>query len=338
MRRLPVLHHSDFVYTRLKALAWVANETVLPSVLQADAGKALSHLFDHVERDKPLVINCHGINVIDDHALDSIRGALKAHRRPLVLVYAEQLKPQFDDALGIYDFYSVGSVRVMVPGDARIERAAAEHIIEQFPDLEHKSVIKYVGDCFRPFPDGKMHRMASTPLLASGVFDARPLISDPERFVWVSMLMADRLEKYLDAGLDSAVGSLDPTATDKPKSFRLLAVSLRGSPMAAAVGLLTGRQHSIEIVDHMGPKYRILEEHSLRLSSGNEDYIYVGDFVVGGTELRIAQAYARSKGAMLRHALVIGCRLDPEEYQLDMGVSCIVKLEECCPKAKFQFT
>ncbi|HVG33128.1 MAG TPA: hypothetical protein VM911_08610 [Pyrinomonadaceae bacterium] len=336
MRRLPVLHHEDFVYTRLKALAWVANETVLPTVLQADAGKALSQLFNEVEPNKPLVINCRGINVIDDHALDSIRGALQPPHRTLVLVNAGELKPQLDSALGRYDLYNVGGITVMVPGDAQIERATAARIIEQFPELEQKNVKNFVRDCFRPYPDGEMHRMASTPLLASGIFDARPLISDPERFVWVSMLMADRLEKYLDAGLGNAGEAQGSGTTDKPKNFRLLAVSLRGSPLTAAVGLLTGRQ-DIEIVDHMGPKYKILEEHSLRLSAGSEDYIYVGDFVVGGTELRVAQAYARSKGATLRHAVVIGCRLDPDEYQLDMGISYLVKLEECCPTAKFQF-
>jgi hypothetical protein len=338
MRRLPVLHHEDFVYTRLKALAWVANETVLPSLLQADAGKALSHLFDHVERNKPLVINCRGINILDDHALDSIKGSLQTHQRPLVLVNAGRLKPQLDSALGPYDLYNVDDVPVMIPGVARIERHTAARIVEQFPELERKNVASFVGDCFRPYPDGKMHRMASTPLLASGVFDARPLISYPERFVWICMLMADRLERYLDAGLENVSELQDPSFIDKPKNFRLLAVSLRGSPMAAAVGLLTGRQHSIEIVDHMGPKYRILEEHSLRLSTGNEDYIYVGDFVVGGTELRVAQAYARGKGAILKHAIVIGCRLNPDEYQLDMGISYLVKLEDCCPSAKFQFT
>lgn len=337
MRSLPVLHHEDFVYTRLKALAWVANETILPTVLQANAGKALSYLFDRVERNKPLVINCHGINVIDDHALDSIRGALESHQRPLIIVNAGALKPQFDRDLGQYDLYRVDGVTVMVPGAASIERATAERIVSQFPKLEQKNVTAFIKECFRQYPDKKMHRMASTPLMSSGVFDARHIISDSEKFIWVSMLMADRLEAYLDAGLENEGQRQDAGTLNKPKNFRLLAVSLRGSPLAAAVGLLTGRQQSIEIVDHMGPKYRILEEHSLRLSAGNEDYIYIGDFVVGGTELKIAQAYARSKGAMLRHAVVIGSRLDPAEYQLDMDISYLVKLDECCPPTTFQF-
>ena len=105
--------------------------------------------------------------------------------------------------------------------------------------------------------------------------------------------------------------------------------------MAAAVGILTERQKAIDIGDHMGPKYRILEEPSLRSNLIEEDYIFIGDFVVGGTELRIAQTYARSKGSVIKHAVLIGCMLDSEEYNMDFDISCLVKLRDCCSEDKF---
>ena len=56
----------------------------------------------------------------------------------------------------------------------------------------------------------------------------------------------------------------------------------RGCPFAAALAFMKGEPLDLEIVDHMGPKLAILEEHHLNRVRRNLDYIYVGDFVVGG--------------------------------------------------------
>src|ERR1043165_961473 len=295
MRRLPVLHHNDFIFTRLKALAWVANKTILPTLLQADAGKALTYLAEHDYPDKPLVIDCRGIIEIDDHALETTKRALHKHQRPLVLINSNQLQPSITNDLGGYDSrFQVGNIPIIVVGPGSIDRPMAERLIAQISDTERLHITNWVGECFRRYANG-MQRMASTPLLSSGVFDARALIADPVKFVWISMLMAHRLEQYLDKALENTTQD----GGQLTRSFRLLAVSLRGSPLAAAVGLLTARQKNIEIVDHMGPKYKIFEESSIRTTMIEEDYIYIGDFVVGGTELRIAQAYSRSKGSKI---------------------------------------
>lgn len=335
MRRLPVLRHDQFIFTRLKALAWVGNQSTLPTLLQADGGRILSYIAEHDEPEKPLILDCRGVVEIDDHALETTRAALQKHSRTLVLINADQLDARLKRDLGDFNVrFGFSSTQLAVVGDdGSIDREVASRLIEQVAIIERNYVRECVAGCYRKFPRG-MERMASTPLLASGVFDARLLISESNKFVWTAMLMADKLEEYLDGVLQTPT----PGTTAQPlKQFRLLAVSLRGSPFAAAVGLLTSRHRSVEIVDHMGPKYKILEEPSLRATLVEDDYIYVGDFVIGGTELRIAQAYARSKGSQLKHAIVVGKVLETADYNLDFDISALVNLKECCPTLRFEF-
>jgi len=292
----------------------------------------MTYLVETEETGKPLVFDCQGIVTIDDHALEGVSSALRKIPRPLLFTNTNAIEAELRRDLGEYTAkYIFGEAPVIVFGDDTIDRDVARRIIEQVEISERAYVSKCVGDCFRPFPNGPQ-RMSSTPLLASGVFDARPLISDREKFSWISILMADRLDKFLDQSLQ--LGQATPQRT---KSFRLLAVSLRGSPFAAAIGLLSDRQQAIEIVDHVGPKYKILEDPALHPSTPDDDYIYVGDFVVGGTELRIAQAYARGKGARIKHAFVVGKVLQAEDYRLDFEISSLVDLMNCCPTARFSF-
>ncbi|MEA2206523.1 MAG: hypothetical protein QOE77_3299 [Blastocatellia bacterium] len=334
MRPLPVLRHDDFVYSRLKALAWVTNGTGLPTLLQANAGRAVAHIIEHDEPTKPLVLDCKGIGEVDDHALENARTLLQNQQRPLVLLNAGAIDASIKRELGEYSLILIGGMPVYILGDDTIDRGIASRFIQQAKEIVDAYVATHVKECFQKYEGGRQ-RMASTPLLASGVFDARPLISDPLKFVWISLLMADGLEDFLDRPLEQPQSADE--ANKPTRHFRLLAVSLRGSPLAAAVGLLSGRHKTIEIVDHMGPKYKILEEPSLRSTAVEEDYIYVGDFVIGGTELRIAQAYARSKGSRIKHAVVIGRMLETAEYNLDFDITSLVNLHECSPNERFVF-
>lgn len=330
MTHLSFLTHKDFVYTRLKLLVWAANGAILPTTLQAAAGKALTHIVLEEQCDKPLVINCREVVEIEDHALETTKDALNRTRRPLVLMHAEQFDPtSIRRELGDpHVTHHIGETEVIVYGEEFTERAVVTQLVREASILEKSYVKKIVKQCFRRFSSGKKERMSSTPLLTSGVFDARPIISNPNKFAWVSILMAERLQHYLNSILWQPNAGEDNKA--RTRGIRLLAVSLRGSPFAAAVGLLTSTQNTIEIVDHMGPKYRILEDPSFMPSVVNEDYVYIGDFVVGGTELRIAQTYARSRGSSLQHAVVVGCMLDSTEYGFGIEISCLVDLKGCC--------
>jgi hypothetical protein len=117
---------------------------------------------------------------------------------------------------------------------------------------------------------------------------------------------------------------------DKAKAMiRLLAVSLRGSPLAGAIGLLESKK--IEIVDHMGPELKILEEYTLRSTEEKTQYVFISDLILGGTELKIAQTYAVARGCILKHALAIGTLLKPEEYKGGIEVHSLLQITDACP-------
>jgi hypothetical protein len=203
-----------------------------------------------------------------------------------------------------------GGTATVFGADLDKNRTAA--LRDEAADLEQVRLRKFVADCFHPHLDNNqkpvMQRMESTLLWANGVFDARVLISNPSTFTWVCLAMADQLDGLL------ARENVPPG----PK--RLLSVSLRGSPFAAAASLISQAQLPVEIVDHMGPKHRILEEHRLERLGEQAQYIFFGDFVVGGTELKVAMTYAHTRECSLNHAVVIGALKEPKDYFASSGI------------------
>ena len=56
-----------------------------------------------------------------------------------------------------------------------------------------------------------------------------------------------------------------------------------------------------------------------------------------GTELRVAETYAHMKGRRLRHAVVIGCPLEPSDYGKRIEVVPLVNLREARPEVTYRF-
>lgn len=317
-----VLHHTDFVYTRMKAVSWTANETFFPTMLQANAGQVLFDIYQNVDPSKPLVVNCQGMAGMDDHAVACIAPALRRQKRTLVFINAESLEPLLRQSLETLSVHPVGGDVVCAYGDPSPSQPELRQMVTVAARLEFQRLNALVKNSYRPFDDGPQ-RLTSTPLLASGVFNARSLISDPISFVWTSLLMAEKVDELIQQ--------------DEPVKVRLLAVSLRASPLAAAVNLLARNELPLEIIDHMGPKHKILEEHSLKGISHGINYVFVADFIIGGTELKIAESYAYRNGCTVSHAVAIGTALAPSDYSSRVRVLPLVDLRQCHPDAKFGF-
>jgi hypothetical protein len=294
-------------------------------MLQADAGAALAKIAEEIEPQKPFLINCQGMGEIDDHALAKFAATRRAQNRQVVFLNAAQLVDNLTRSLGNYNAsYATpdGSIVYVFGGGEHLSKERALKSAEDARDLELDEIKTRVRNCFRKYDSPK--RLTSTPLLATGVFNARSLISDPDVFVWPCLVIAEYVDRLLEE--------------EKPRNPRLLAVSLRGSPFAAAVRLIDQTVLPIEVVDHMGPRHKILEEHSLKGPSHAVTYIFIGDFIVGGTELRIAEAYAHGNGSVLGYAVVLGCALPGECYSSQVRIKSLVGvLSECCPDAKFGF-
>jgi len=337
LAHLALLEGSGFSYARVMGLVWASPYGLLfPTKINAEAGGLLAELVTQQRKGKPLVLNCHGLSAIDNHAVSSLRDALSTPGAEVLFTDASGLETSLETMLGrsaasfplpVGDMTQSsvvrreGNERILVYGGGPTDQSAVQELTRQAHDLEREEVNRLVRQCYRRV-DRRMH---STPLKASGIFNARSLISDPRSFMWVSLLLGDLLEQALKKR--------------QLRRYRVLAVSLRGSPFAASVALIHARRRfEVEIIDHLGPKHKILEEYTLRKEPQCPDYVYVADFIVGGTELKIASTYAHTKGARVAHALAIGSALEPDAYSTDeMQISCLLNLRKCVPELELAF-
>lgn len=326
MKRALHLIHQDFVYARMKGLTWVGNRGQGPQIVQNNSGLLLKQLYLESEITKPLLVNFQGITRISEYSLDDLQNAITKSKRPLIVTGGNHLRSRLVAELG--DLSSDYPAINCMAWREVIDHEKSQVLVREARILESSYVTSLVRDCYCNWETEE--RLHSTPLLANGVFDARRLISNPETFAWIVMLLAERLEAALEE-LEKHADNVIPS--------HLLAVSLRGSPIAGALALISTRDFQVEIVDHIGPKHEILEEHSLRSAIQGVAYIYVGDFLIGGTELKTAQMYARSKGCRVTNALVIGNWLKREDYESNLVVSVqsLVGLKECRKDAKIRF-
>lgn len=323
MNALPALRQEAFTYTRLKGAVWCAQGLSYPGQVQRTAAVLLSQLISE-DPDKPLVINCQGIVEIDDHAMESVDSALsKGHRRVLFInagAIDQQLGNGLRQARDTYTFPFGGCTLIHGRGK-QMQRTEVEQLWKTAAECDKAKIQQLVRGSYREYDPPRL--MSSTPLRAPGIFDARSLISNPESFAWLCLAMAEALEHLLDEV--------------RPPSPKLLAVSLRASPFAAAVGLLSQQQLDIEIVDHLGPKHEILEEYSFDVAPRSASYIYVADFIIGGTELKIAQTYAYTKKASLGGALAIACALPSGDYPVPVKICPLVEAQEAWPDIHYEF-
>lgn len=317
MNRIPILRLRGFpcIYTRLQAVSWTTENLTTPSTLVANAGVALAALLSTAEL--PLVVNCIGVNSIDDHSIDELRTQLQdaQTKNSLVLFesnvnFSQNLREQLGEPA--HSFQESGAT-VHVYGIKPPNRDETEGWIRICRETEHTFVLKKVNDCFRPNDGGKMTRLTSTPFLSNGIFNARQLITDRDAFVWITLRLSDQIRQWVVANPNS--------------DLRLLAVSLRASPFAAAVNIFS-RDLRVEIVDHLGPKYQVLEEYRIGERLTHTNYLYVADFIIGGTELKIAENYARIRGSRIVACFSIGALLEDSAYSDTIAIRRLVALTD----------
>lgn len=276
-----------------------------------------------ISSDKAVVINCLGVHALGDHAADDLAQEVAGRKATTLFANAQAIQERLAGTLGPplarYEIRGGASlIYSLDPG-----RDAALQLVQTARDTEDASARQWVASSFEAFSGGSPRRLASTPLLSYGVFNSRKLISTPLIFTYLSLLLAQELEEVLEKLT--------------PRSPRLLAVSLRSSPFAVAARQLARQWLPLEIVNHLGPCQNIFRDHDLENHSAGGDYILVGDFVVGGTELKVAQSYARLRGGELKAAVVIGTQLEPTDYGLQLEIRRLVSLHEIRPKTKFWF-
>lgn len=311
--------HPDFIYARLMAITWHANYVLAPAMFTSAAGDKLRQCIESDSSNKPVVLNCAGISTIVDHALGTIRGYLTTSNKCIVFVVdawnmelIEKICHELGHAKSLIK--QTGNSQLLFFGRSEeLFKPLMEilnNLLERTHQAERDFIAEAVGKCYEPC---ETKRLSSTPLIAKGEFNARALISDPKVFSWTSLLLTDLFIETLKQA--------------KPRTNRLLAVSLRGSPFAAAIRILSENfSPSLEIIDHIGPRHELLESHIGPNNMDGGEYVLVSDFVIGGTEIKIARTYAMAHGACLENAIAIGSYLPGDQYDRNVCLRSIVSL------------
>lgn len=153
---------------------------------------------------------------------------------------------------------------------------------------------------------------------ANGEFNATKILSSPTKYKWIVVLLADSINRVIQS--------------ERPKSYTIVAASLRGAVIAGAVWelLYYVSEPELYIIDHIGPRYELLES-PIRKNEFNSTYcIYIGDFMIGGTEIKVVNSYCDFFGGKVKHAFIIG-KFIAEDNLGKKGIKLhsLVNLKDC---------
>jgi len=316
-------------YIRVQLVTWMCNP-MTPSVFDAGAEKAVYDLLNRIPENSVQILNFRGITTIEDHALSDLGNRLSRQDNITIICYAaagedsivHQLNSQikFSDKVSIskneFTFLLLNNRGVIT------QSYVTDEMISSIKKAENEYIERVVRRSYRQF--SKPERLESTPIYASGVFNARKIVTDPESFKWVCALLAEKFEEIIEKV--------------RPKRNSILAVSLRASPFAAAIKhLSTSHEPYLEIVDHLGPTFEMFDGPIFQADAYENEYVLIVDFIVGGSELKTARAYALSQGADIKAVLAIGAFLNPNAYGNPMEVSSLTRLKKAVPTLRYEF-
>jgi hypothetical protein len=327
VKTLVTLNYRDFVYVRLKGLIWATNGLRSPSNIEQNAGKILHDVLMTIHPEKSLVVDCKGVSATVDHSLDAFFKNIPNVNREIVFSNISSLEKEIKSGVGEFcqsvdKIEPANSTCLVIRPEKKLEYSKINSLVDEMLTEE---ISRYIKGCFGKFKDGNFHFMHSTPFFASGLYNSSIIISDPIMFYWTCIKLSNVLEKIID---DFKIGSIN-------NPIKLLSVSLRGSPFAVAMGLLTGKP--VETIDHLGPKHKLFDSDVLEnIKRGiSVTYIYIGDFTFGGTEIKIAKAYAELNSCSLDHAIVLGSLHTSEMFDHNFKLHPLANLNALHPDAKF---
>lgn len=287
---------SNTIYTRAQALVWVANGLSELHLFEKSSGKLLSNIIDNLEEHKSLLVNFKGIVRFDDHSLDEVYDSLKDNKKQLVILNGEHLFVELNrlkKGKEVNINHDTTNKIIILSSSKAIN---INDLQEEKEECVEKYVIKVLQSTFTPFDEYK--RLCSTPFLANGEFDSKRIIESPRDFMWFSFYMSDKLSEIIES--------------EKLTDIVLVSASLRGAIFTSILGILNGLEYIN--IDHVGPIHKVYDFESLNIEHQDRNYFYIGDFVFGGTEIKLTKVYASFIGAKLDHALVLGSLFDSKVF------------------------
>jgi hypothetical protein len=137
--------------------------------------------------------------------------------------------------------------------------------------------------------------------------------------MWISFYLSDKLAQIIEV--------------EKLIEVVLVSASLRGAIFTSVLGILNDLDYIN--IDHIGPIHKVYDIHSLEAKHRNKNYFFIGDFVFGGTEIKLTKVYSSFWGANLDHALVLGSLFDVNVFS-DFKLHELFILKEISKEANYK--
>lgn len=320
----------DFVYTRLQGLIWAGDGLSYNSKLNSGGCQILIEIIKTVHPELPLIVNCKRIKNFDESIYRIIKE--KNLNRKIIFTHVDEgFHLQFATELeNVFNGLAQQNKtkHIISNNHSKYSYTTDQYDelcknVDIFIDKKNKSIVESCFDYYNPNNHTQLEQLPSTAIFSTGEFDAAKIISNPGNFLWLTLSFSDLVEDFSSA--------LYETYHDNTIN-RLISVSLRGSPFAAAISLLSNPEIKFDTVDHLGPKHKLFDlDFFEKLKTTVKEkirYIYIGDFIIGGTEIKIAQTYAQIYGFELKHAVVLGSFFDLDRFSPNFSIKSLVNIKD----------
>lgn len=315
------LDGGNFIYVKIRAVIWTMNGLKTASNIELDTGKLIERILKETPCEKTLVLDFNGIINEIDHSLKPFFDSISQLERLIVFV-------NFDDIYVILLKYvkGIGIKNTTINNNfwlINTDIYNEDDINEIKLNIEKVCTVflrKTISESFIEF-ENKPRTLPSTPITATGVFDSSVIVSNPKKFLWICIFLSEKVEEIKKQILNPV---------------KLLTVSNKVAPFALAIGLITDTQ--VDLIDFDSPESRVYnldDLEYLKLHETKKNYIYIGDFVFGGTEIKIAKTYITAFNKNLEFAIALGSLFNPDIFKESFKLISLTSLDGLNNKAKY---
>jgi len=326
------LNSEDLIYTRALLFTWESDSN--PSSFSETNGQFFVNQFNkfiECSSSETVVINCNHICDIDDHALKAINTLIKGSKLNFIFyssdsnhVFCEYLEEHFEGSDLNTDSRTLNSCNrfFKIEQNQSINDICLTTIKKNAENIEKRAITKLIASSY--VIAGDNFKLSSTPLKATGHFNANMINSQPSSFRWIVSIMSEVIHQEV--------------TKSKFISYTIVASSLRGVTIAASVRevLHYVSNAGFHIFDHFGPKHDLKELPIRRAFKEKEQCIYVGDFLIGGTEVKLTQTYCNSLGGELSKAFVLGKYTKSNNLGHNIAIQSLVQLSDCITDLRYE--
>lgn len=316
----------DVVYTRMLLFSWEGDSPPV-SLTQTNAEFVISEIDKYVTATgcKIIYINCNLVVDIDDHFANilyrhfvdiNVSFVLFSTDNKDTLVEHMSKRSAKDEPV-----YQDDGVKILCVNYPKVCSSTVLSKIRKCLSLEKEKINEMVSETYKVSQNPEL--MYSTPLKSSGQFNASIITSNPYRFRWIVLLLSEAISIVIKK--------------NKIKDFTIVAASLRGAAIAGSIReilyYINGGRFSV--IDHIGPKHGIIEGPAPDWIE-SKYCIYIGDFLIAGTEVRITDVYCNFFGVSLIHAFVIGKYTSVERLNDRVELHSLVDLKKCVEELEYR--